>query len=319
MSTSVLKKVFIWWQAQSTPQRRYVKKILIFFGAYSVSNISYIMVSHHFNGLNIVYIDRYISFLIFPIFLIFTATRWSDLTRPGLFKKNALITFLSSLAALAIFFIPLKKILGTHTEIAAPVYFGIFYALDLCVFITIFGLRFFNLFIAEISLITGAYAVYLFFDVLLPQYWRYFSFVIVKILSIILPVISPKINFDITQYNVTFNSFSVNIGPVCAGFYSLVSFTLLFALTILLIKKHRSLNYPRALCAWLIGLSVLFFLNIIRVVIIIAVGGWWSPRLALNFFHEYLSAIFLLSLFLGYVYWAVPLIIRRGFTRPKTL
>ncbi len=295
-----------WWQSIKAPHRQYIKRLFIFFVIYTFGGWLYVAVNWHWYHVQIVYIEKYITLLVFPFLLIFTAIRWSAIQQPILFKRNIVALLMSSLFAVLIFFIPLNKVLGNHHELTAVICFIIFYLLNCALFIAIFGLRFVNLFIAELVLMSTTYVVYLFFGALLLYYWRYFSFLIIKILALVFPLISPEISFDVARYNVTFNSLNVNIGPVCAGFYSLVSFTLLFAVTLLLVKKYRKIRYVQAVGAWITGLAILFILNILRIIIIVIIGGWWSAPVALNFFHEYVSAIFLILLFLLYVYYVLP-------------
>jgi len=83
----------------------------------------------------------------------------------------------------------------------------------------------------------------------------------------------------ITQPNGTPLSFTVDIA--CSGIYSLIGF-LIFATFIAYIARTKTWKKP---AIFLIGLPIIYLLNILRITIIILLGYYHGMELAMNVFH----------------------------------
>jgi len=83
----------------------------------------------------------------------------------------------------------------------------------------------------------------------------------------------------ITQPNGTPLSFTVDIA--CSGIYSLIGF-LIFAIFIAYIARTKTLKKP---AIFLIGLPLIYLLNILRITIIVLLGYNYGMELAMNVFH----------------------------------
>ncbi|UCE29216.1 MAG: exosortase/archaeosortase family protein [Candidatus Bathyarchaeota archaeon] len=83
----------------------------------------------------------------------------------------------------------------------------------------------------------------------------------------------------ITQPNGTPLSFTVDVA--CSGIYSLIGF-LIFATFIAYIARTKMWKKPSIL---LIGLPMIYLLNIIRITIIVLLGYYYGMELAMNVFH----------------------------------
>jgi len=83
----------------------------------------------------------------------------------------------------------------------------------------------------------------------------------------------------ITQANGTPLSFTVDIA--CSGIYSLIGF-LIFATFIAYIARTKTWKKP---AIFLIGLPLIYLLNILRITIIVLLGYYYGMELAMNIFH----------------------------------
>jgi len=88
---------------------------------------------------------------------------------------------------------------------------------------------------------------------------------------------NPTIN--ITQPNGTPLSFTIDIA--CSGIYSLIGF-LIFATFIAYIARTKAWKKP---AIFLIGLPLIYLLNILRITIIVLLGYYHGIELAMNIFH----------------------------------
>ena len=75
---------------------------------------------------------------------------------------------------------------------------------------------------------------------------------------------------------------------------------------ILFAKKQRHFDPTRTIIAYISVVLILYILNIIRITLIILVGEYISESLAIDLFHEYLSAIFLMTVFLIFLHKIIP-------------
>ena len=141
------------------------------------------------------------------------------------------------------------------------------------------------------------------------QWWIHL--IILLLIFKYLPLFSHLTHVDLETFQIRFLDFNVYVGPPCAGVYSMATFTFLFITTLVFIRKKQKIDPFKTFFALFFGLLATFILNIVRVAIIVLVGGYYSPELAINLFHEYLSAIFLIALFMAYLYWIIPKLIEK--------
>lgn len=75
--------------------------------------------------------------------------------------------------------------------------------------------------------------------------------------------------------------FIVQVATACAGLNSTVAFTLVGSAFVLMLRGA----WTRKLAWFATGLAFVFFLNIVRVVLLVAFGAWFGQEVALNLFH----------------------------------
>ena len=98
------------------------------------------------------------------------------------------------------------------------------------------------------------------------------------------------------------DNFQVIIGPACSGIESLSMFLGLFLL--LMVYEQNNLNYKRAGIVFVLGLIGTYFLNVLRIVLILLIGRKY-PIFALGLFHSQagwilFSLFMLVLLYFGY-------------------
>lgn len=192
------------------------------------------------------------------------------------------------------------------------IYYAQLIAGNFFLFLAVFNLGFIKKLRVESALLPLPIALYIGTQFLVENQWKVFSSIIMKALGVILPFFSKSVYLNPENFNIKVEKFSIFVGPPCAGFYSIATLILLFCLSMAVVSRTRKIQKMRALISLLVGLVLVFILNIIRIAIIILVGAYISPDLAIKIFHEYLSAIFIIALFMIYLYKIIPKI-----TQPK--
>lgn len=255
----------------------------------------------------------YFIYLFYPILALFTIVKWKEISSMKPYKNCFWQTTFFSMLAAIIFLFPLKDLLKySQTYETIPHQFVYYFPMFLgytSLFVAIFNIKFIKKFESELFLLIYVICLYLIADVLIDKFWFYFSNTILFALGYILPIFSKTVTIDPSQLMVSMENFTVNVGATCSGIYSLVTFSFLFVVSIIMIQKRSKVHLFKTISAFLAGLFIIFLLNIIRITIIVSVGAFYSPDLAINLFHEYLSAIFLIGLFVTYLYFIFPRII----------
>ena len=78
--------------------------------------------------------------------------------------------------------------------------------------------------------------------------------------------------------------FAVNVAPVCSGYEGIALIT---AFTALYLYVHRDdLRFPKALVLFPVGAIAIWFLNSVRIAVLVAIGHYWSPEVAVGGFHS---------------------------------
>jgi exosortase E/protease (VPEID-CTERM system) len=78
--------------------------------------------------------------------------------------------------------------------------------------------------------------------------------------------------------------FAENILPACSGFEGMG--LILVFLAAFLAWFRRSLRFPQSLALLPAGIVLMWASNIVRLVALIELGTWWSPRVAIGGFHS---------------------------------
>ena len=81
------------------------------------------------------------------------------------------------------------------------------------------------------------------------------------------------------------DEFWVNIAPACSGYEGI---GLVTAFTALYLYVNRAtMRFPQCLILFPIGVVCIWLMNIIRIVVLIFIGAYWSPDIAVGGFHSF--------------------------------
>ncbi|MBD3330323.1 hypothetical protein GF354_02205 [Candidatus Peregrinibacteria bacterium] len=257
--------------------------------------------------------NGYQALVIFYLILIFLYTKREKLLKLKPYKNSILQGIIFSALALfllAVRFEPMAKFLGIENIFI--VYFINFGLAAFFLFLAIFNLNFaFKKFFWELTTIISVIIV----SYTLITIGPYYSELMVRPIQWGLELGLPYLLSDIQIIPISdgfildFNEFRLNVLPACSGIYSFTAFTLLYISAVIFRKEQGKVNFLKAFCYWLIGVSILYILNIFRIFLITYLSKQVSQEFAIEYFHEYASSIFLLTLFIIYLYYVIPKIV----------
>jgi exosortase/archaeosortase family protein len=286
--------------------RSFLIRLAIFLLIYTVISIYHPFIIQRYHYYLIEVTDKWLFLIMYPILFFFIFLRWSVIKEIKPYKNSPSETLLFLIAAVITFITPVRDLVleggfDPITAVFLPVYLSYVF-----LFLAVFNMKFVHKFSKEIKFAAIILFSYLFINVLIDEYWELFSGVIVWGLDKVLPLIDESTRVNPDNFNIVMKGFSVYVGPPCAGVYSIVTFVLLFGLAVNLAKRNNKIHKLKAFFAFVSGICLVFLFNIIRVGIIVYVGAFHSPELAIELFHEYLSSIFLIFIFAFYLYLVLP-------------
>lgn len=291
--------------------KSYFLRFIFFLGSFLLVNYSYPLVTKSLYGIEVHHQDPYLLYFFPVLLLIFAIARKVDFTRAEYPRQGKNMTFLFLFLTIFVFLFPtLKGYINLSANQFDAVKLSQYYfqivAGNSFLFLTIFGVNFFRRYSKELLLILLAVVLYMGAQLLISVYWSFFSNLIVLSLSKILPLFSSDSFVNFQNFSVRVKDFSVYIGPPCAGIFSLLTFVFFFVVCSVFMQGGRRINWPRFFVAFLVGLIAVVLLNLIRITVILMVGAYVSRVLALDLFHEYLGALFLILIFLIYIHHVIP-------------
>jgi exosortase/archaeosortase family protein len=242
---------------------------------------------------------------------VFAILRWKEIKNMPSYKNNLLQTLGFLVLGFVFVLIPVRHFIEKFPENSyflfyyPPIIIGL-----ILIFTGVFNIKFVKRFSSELMVVPYMFFAYAMIQVIINSWWMHFVDGIIYILGLILPLITKSVFVDPGEALVVMEGFYAKIGPPCSGIYSLVSFLFLYLASMYMLAKKHKINWMKSAAALLAGLAFVFILNIFRIIILIAVGAYYSKELAYNLFHEYLSAIFLIGLFVMYLYFVFPRIIK---------
>lgn len=98
------------------------------------------------------------------------------------------------------------------------------------------------------------------------------------------------------------NAFLVNIAPVCSGYEGIGLITAFVALFIYTHKQQ--LRFPQCLVLFPIGITLIWLLNVVRIVVLVLIGAHWSEEVAVGGFHSFGGWITFILVSLGLLWMA---------------
>jgi exosortase E/protease (VPEID-CTERM system) len=105
--------------------------------------------------------------------------------------------------------------------------------------------------------------------------------------------------YDPTELRVGTRSFVIKIDPGCSGYEGMGLIWVFLAGYIWLFQQE--FRFPHALLLFPLGVLVIWFANVLRLIILVALGTWVSPALAMGGFHSQAGWLAFLAVSLGLV------------------
>ena len=97
-------------------------------------------------------------------------------------------------------------------------------------------------------------------------------------------LIGTEIYVDPGLRNLGLDEFVVNIAPACSGYEGIGLVCSFIALYLYINKKE--FKFPQAFLLFPIGAAVIWLLNVVRIVVLIIIGEYWSADVAVGGFHS---------------------------------
>lgn len=285
-------------------------RLVIFIFIYLLITLTNPLITKYGYGFAFGMQDSYLLYLAIPLTLILAYTKKDQIGNLKNHKNNLTESLIFGIISIGIAASPIQKVLADITGNLPLSYNLPLITAHIAAAFAIFNTKFLKHFKKEIIIILLAIFLYILFQIGIEKYWMHFSQVILFTLAYTLPLFSKEVFIQEEVFNVQFQDFNVNIGPPCSGIHSMLTFAFLLTAGIIFLSKNNKINITNSLIAIIIGMTATFLLNIIRVNIIILIGGLYSKELAIKLFHEYLGAVFLITLFLIYIYLIIPKLIK---------
>ena len=180
-------------------------------------------------------------------------------------------------------------------------------AVPLSLTLAVFGVRFlrsfFHIFRAELLICLGLSVVFYFAIFQVWKLWPYLSRAVLHSVAFLLSFhISPV--REIGPLTLLAGTFAVRVEQACSGLDSIFLFTTLYML-IGLVDWHQFHKW-RFILIYFPALAGMFAINILRVYILILVGVYISPKLALQLFHTYLGMVLFIAYFFLFLKLTTP-------------
>ena len=111
-----------------------------------------------------------------------------------------------------------------------------------------------------------------------------------------------NVYLDLTNRALGLRDFVVEIAPQCSGYEGIglvVGFLVLYIATF-----RQELKFPQVLLLFPFGILTIWLLNIVRIALIIVVGAYVSPEIAMHGFHSQAGWLMFLAVTLGILFGA---------------
>jgi exosortase E/protease (VPEID-CTERM system) len=115
----------------------------------------------------------------------------------------------------------------------------------------------------------------------IAEVWRGYAY---NVVSGVLQHFSPEFHCDRPNFVIGARNFRIEIAPQCSG-YEGVALMLAFGVMWLLIFR-RDFRFPHALLLLPLGMAAIWILNCVRLILLILIGVWGAPGIAMGGFHS---------------------------------
>jgi len=169
-----------------------------------------------------------------------------------------------------------------------------------------FSASFARRFSKELVLALIAALFFIEFSLLLQFEWKLFSSALTAAVHWLLAASAPQAMMELGGMAPVVGAagFTVIIGAACSGIDSIGLFTVLFLG--ILAYDWKSIDKWRAAAAFVPGVVLAWFADVLRIYFLVLVGAFVSPALAIGFFHENAGWFLFVIFCTAYWYFAYP-------------
>ncbi|MBA54571.1 MAG: hypothetical protein CMK89_08965 [Pseudomonadales bacterium] len=114
--------------------------------------------------------------------------------------------------------------------------------------------------------------------------WGHLSEITVSIVAFALNLMSDGVYFDFDSRIIGLNGFSVRVDAQCSG-YEGIGLVIAF-ISVFLYSFRNEFRFPRAFLLFPIGVATIWLFNILRIVVLVFIGSYWSEEVAIWGFHS---------------------------------
>lgn len=114
--------------------------------------------------------------------------------------------------------------------------------------------------------------------------WTYLSDITFTLVALTLSFFSDGIYVDYGNRIIGLNGFSVSVDTQCSG-YEGIGLVIAF-ISVFLYSFRSEFKFPRALWLFPIGITTIWLFNILRIVVLVFIGSYWSEEVAVWGFHS---------------------------------
>ncbi len=131
------------------------------------------------------------------------------------------------------------------------------------------------------------------------ELWRPLHALTFRVVRSLLNLVLPQTVSQTAGFRVGTPEFSVGIDRACSG-YEGIGLICVFLVAYLWYAR-RELRFPRALLLLPLGTLVIWLANALRIALLVIIGVWFSPRVALGGFHSQAGWLAFVAISLGLV------------------
>ncbi|RLT95967.1 exosortase E/protease, VPEID-CTERM system [Ketobacter sp.] len=114
--------------------------------------------------------------------------------------------------------------------------------------------------------------------------WSYLSDITFSCVAFMLSLFSDGIHLDFGKRVIGLNGFLVSVDTQCSG-YEGIGLVISF-ISIFLYSFRNEFRFPRSLWLFPIGIATIWLFNLLRIVVLIFIGSYWSEEVAVWGFHS---------------------------------
>lgn len=128
--------------------------------------------------------------------------------------------------------------------------------------------------------------------------WGTFSIILLNVINFISEFFGWDLVANVGSNTLAWHGFFVEVGVPCSGVNSLITYLILF---VFILKKEVLGKELLGGILYSVGAVMVLFLNVLRIVLLMAIGAFYSKALAINFFHVYSGSVLFMIFVVLYI------------------